>query len=461
MTIYLGGDVSKGYADFCAIGPEGEVLHQCRLDDTASGHQQLEELIEELVGTDREEEVSIKAAVEATGGLERNWIRRFKLLGEQLDLTAYQVNPYVLQQFTKAQLHANKTDPLSARALADYLHLGMGTEHAIGEDGPDTGLRTLERKTLKKIDQIAELKTELKNLLQVVHPELVQYARSSDIPQWLLTLIARYPTPDQVTEASAEDLAEIPYLTAERVEQIIKAASESVASQTDPDTALALEMTVEDLMRLTNQVDRLKERLWDRVSAEEGPQIMRSIGGIAEWSATALYCEIGNLHRFPSSTQLVAFTGLDSQREYSGDLELERPISKRGNARIRRILFNCVQAALQEGVNPPIRNFYDRLRERGKHHMTAMTACMRKLLSIIYGCWSKGEQFDPGFEARIKQRQSENTGSQPTTSTEENSTPTPDLSAPISATEARKRKEATLPQESGDSRTRGQAAASS
>ena len=461
MTIYLGSDVSKGYADFCFTGPDGDLLHQCRLDDTAEGHEQLEDLVEEMVEIDDEDEVSIEVAVEATGGLERNWLRRLKLLGEQLDLTVYQVNPFVLRRFTDAQLHANKTDPLSAQALATYLRHGMGPEHALSGNGPDTGLRTLERKTLKKTDQIAELKTELKNLLQVAHPELVQYARSAEIPQWLLSLLSQYPTADQVAEASVEELAEIPYLSTERAEQIIEAASTSVASRTDSDTALPLEMTVEDLMRLSQQVDRLKERLWDKVASEEGPQILRSIRGIGEWSATVLYCEIGSLHRFPSATQLVAYAGLDSQREYSGDLELDRPISKRGNARIRRILYNCVQVALQENVNPPIRNFYDRLRDRGKHHMTAMTACMRKLLSIIFGCWSKGERFDPGYEARIKQRQTDKQDEESSSSTKEESAPTQDLSAPVSATEARKRKEATMPQESGDSRMRGQAAASS
>lgn len=458
MTVYIGGDVSKGYADFCVTGPEGETLHECQLDDTASGHRQLETLIQDLAQS-RDEEISVVAGVEATGGMERNWLKRFKMIAETINMTVYQINPYVLGRFTDQQLHANKTDPLSARALADYLRTGMHNgERPFTADGPGEGLRTLERQTLNKVEQIAKLKTRLKNLLQSAHPELVQYARSSAIPQWLLTLLSSTPMPDQVVEAGVEQIAEIDYVSRRKAEEIVEAARESVASTTDPDTALALQMMAEDLQRLIEQVDRLKERLWKQVASEEGPQILRTIGGLGEWSATVLYCEIGSIRRFPSATQLVAYAGLDSQREYSGDSQLDRPISKRGNARIRRILYNCVQVALTEGVNPPIRAFYDRLRERGKHHLTAMTACMRKLLCIIYGCWSKGEEFDPGYEARMKRRSAgtDNDDDQPDRSGLQNQ----DLDAPISAKEARRRKEATQPQESVSSQARGQKAAS-
>ena len=45
----------------------------------------------------------------------------------------------------------------------------------------------------------------------------------------------------------------------------------------------------------------------------------------------------------------------------------------RVGARVRAMLYSCVRNAVQ--YNPPIRAFYHWLRERGKHHMVAMTAC--------------------------------------------------------------------------------------
>jgi hypothetical protein len=34
---YVGGDVSKGYADFCLMDEEGEILLEIQLDDTHRG----------------------------------------------------------------------------------------------------------------------------------------------------------------------------------------------------------------------------------------------------------------------------------------------------------------------------------------------------------------------------------------------------------------------------------------
>jgi hypothetical protein len=66
-----------------------------------------------------------------------------------------------------------------------------------------------------------------------------------------------------------------------------------------------------------------------------------------------------------------------------------------------------------------------------------MTACMRKLLCIAYGCWSKREAFDPTYEKRIKEQKTERDEN----SGEDGPNGRPlDLDAPISRTEAKRRR---------------------
>lgn len=202
MNVYVGGDVSKGYADFCLMDGEGEILLEIQLDDTRQGHSQMRELIRECnrkVGPEEELEV----ALEATGGMERNWLHLFQKLDEadEADLNVYRFNPLVIRRFTEQRLHTNKTDEISARVLADYLRLGLAEKKAAyTDDGPDDGLKTLSRKTQRMVNQSIDLQNELQALLQRAHPELVQYVRGH-MSQWVLRLIKRYPTPDQVVEA--------------------------------------------------------------------------------------------------------------------------------------------------------------------------------------------------------------------------------------------------------------------
>ena len=82
---------------------------------------------------------------------------------------------------------------------------------------------------------------------------------------------------------------------------------------------------------------------------------------------------------------------------------------------------------------------------------------MRKLLAIVYGCWSNGERFDLQYEERLKAHQKEKNqdgqnDSGQTTSGGRN------LSAPVSKREATRRKKAPMPLKSGSSSDRGQEA---
>ncbi len=286
MNVYVGGDVSKGYADFCLMDGDGEILLEIQLDDTRQGHSRMGELIRKC-HRKVDSEGELEVALEATGGMERNWLHLFRELDEsgEADLEVYRFNPLVIRRFAEQNLHRNKTDEISARVLADYLRLGLAeTKAAYTDEGPDDGLKTLARKTQRMTERSVDLQNELKALLQRTHPELVQYVRSH-VSKWILRLIKQYPTPEQVAEAGPEALSEIPYVTEEKATRIVEAARTSVASQTDEDTGLTLSLVAEDLLRLTGRIDQLKERLWNKVRDRRAPHLIASIEGIGKWSA--------------------------------------------------------------------------------------------------------------------------------------------------------------------------------
>jgi transposase len=375
MNLYVGVDISKGYADFCVTDGEGIVREEHRLDDTRSGHDQAQELAREWNGTVSDDE-ELLVGMEATGGLERNWLHLFEQIADETELEVYCINPLILRRFAEQRLHAGKTDRISAQLIAEHLRFG-GVETDSEGDGksPHPGLRTLSRKTKELIGRATELKNELHALLQRVHPELAQHVRGH-MSQWVLKLIEQYPTPEEVVEAGTEAVAEIPYVTEERAREVVEDARSSVAGQTDPDTGLALSMVAEDLLRLTRRIDRLKDRLWNRVKDRTAPRILRSIDGIGKWGAAVLYIEIGDITRFDSVEKLVAYAGLDPQVEQSGDRVCEKGISKKGNRYIRAVLYACVTAAIRSRNNPPVRRLFDRLKAKGKHQKVAEVACM-------------------------------------------------------------------------------------
>lgn len=441
---YLGIDVSKGYADFCLMREDGTVWKETVLDDTARGHEELRDLLERALT----QSGSVEIGLEATGGYERNWLETLREWGENRPVETDLVNALAVKRFAQQDLHGNKTDRISAQRIASYLRRGFRKTEVQFEphlEGPKTVIRMIRETTKRR----ASLKSRFQQLLMRANPELVQYCRSR-IPKWLLKLIRRHPTARQLANASPEDITDIPFVTEDRAHEVLSAARKSVASQEDEDTGFALAYMAEKLLDLEEEVEDLKEWVGRMLAGEEGIEILCTIPSINRWSAALLRSEIGPVDRFDSAKELVAYVGLDPQREESGDREASRSISKRGNPRVRAILYTCVQNAVQH--NPPVKDLYDRLTDRGKHHMLAMIACMRKLLCIAYGCWSKGEAFDPTYEKRIKEQKTD----REETSHESNQKRRPlDLNAPISRTEANRRRtkrkrEATVPQKGVD-----------
>ncbi len=106
-----------------------------------------------------------------------------------------------------------------------------------------------------------------------------------------------------------------------------------------------------------------------------------------------------------------------------------------------------------------------RLEGKGKPHMVAAVVSMRKMLYILYACWVKNESFDPEYEKRLKkeieEKRRKKKEQQKRDSNQNQNQHQLDqrIKAPISRTEAQKRKEATLPQgEEEASHSRGSVA---
>ena len=117
---YLGGDVSKGYADFVILNSKKQPVEaNFQLDDTHLGHNQLHEQL--AIFFNKHPDAKLHAAVESTGGYENNWHRTlFKFQGT-LNIETARLNPEGVSHNSKADLKRVITDKVSAQSIAEYL----------------------------------------------------------------------------------------------------------------------------------------------------------------------------------------------------------------------------------------------------------------------------------------------------------------------------------------------------
>ena len=431
----LGGDVSKGYADFLLQSPDGTPLPGWgRFDDTPAGHQAIREQFASFRALHHT--ALLRVGVEASGGLERNWLRLFRELLPPAQGHVYQLNPLAVKHHGRRELHGNTTDALSARRIAAYLREGLRSADRPCPAAPE-GPRLLYRHTADLLARQTQLQNQLHSLLPAVQPDLVRYCRES-LPRWVLLVLQAYPTVAQLAPVTSAELAQLPYVTPARAAALITQAQQSVASLRDEHTALVVQDLATEILRVRRQVVTFKKQLVQELADDPEVRYCRSIPGIGPWTAVCLRLEYGSLAHFHSAPAVVAFAGLDPRRHQSGDQERHPGISRRGRKEVRRALFMATKTALRE--NPVIQQFYARLRAAGKLPMVAYTACMAKLLRLAYACVLHERDFDPHYQPRQPHEPPVSAPAATETAVSATEPACGSLAAPISRKEAQRRR---------------------
>ena len=117
------------------------------------------------------------------------------------------------------------------------------------------------------------------------------------------------------------------------------------------------------------------------------------VGSLTRATMLALLPELGALNR----RQIAALVGVAPFNRDSGKHQGQRVIWG-GRAQVRRTLYMAVVAAMR--CNPVIRSFYLHLRAQGKPAKVALTACMRKLLTIMNAMLKHHSEWSPGLDSQ-------------------------------------------------------------
>jgi len=134
---------------------------------------------------------------------------------------------------------------------------------------------------------------------------------------------------------------------------------------------------------LNNQLDDISKKLEQTINADcdlrNKVEIVQTCKGIGRLTAqNMLICvpELGTISKKP----LTALVGVAPFNRDSGKMRGKRMISG-GRYQARRSLYMSTLVAIKH--NPPIRDFYNKLLEKGKPKKVAIIACLHKLLIII------------------------------------------------------------------------------
>ena len=148
---------------------------------------------------------------------------------------------------------------------------------------------------------------------------------------------------------------------------------------------------------LDKEIAKIEKQVADLIDSnsdwKKKADLMDSVKGIGAGTAHAILAELPEIGTL-SKRQVASLAGLAPHAFESGQFKGKSKIWG-GRATVRCALFMGTLAATRS--NPPIKRFYDRLIAQGKKKMVALTACMRKLLTILNAIVRTGVKWNPEF----------------------------------------------------------------
>lgn len=398
--LFVGIDVSKGYADFYIINEFKNLLEPgFQLDDNLEGYQKLKAILIEY----RHEGYDIMyCACESTGGYEDCWLKELVGLSMELTLKVSRVNPKAVKGMGDAALKRTITDQVSAENIANYLVVFHEKLEYLSLDNPFKEARSHYRFISMLTKQKVQLSNQLEKILYQHYGVMLDYCRAHT-PEWLLRMLAQFGSAENVVKAGVTKLSKVKGLNKVKAAGVVE-KSERVGVISKHIEFVIKQTSLEVLNRI-EQIEKNEKYLIDVFKDNDDVKLLMTIPGIGLKTAVLLMMEIEELDRFENAKKLSAFFGVNPQFKQSGDGAWAYHMSKKGRPVVRALLYTSALCGIK--YNPIVKQRYAAARAKGKNHYDAMGIVMHKLLRMIFGVLKHKAPFDEVLDQYNQERATE------------------------------------------------------
>ena len=385
----VGIDIGKNHHEASIVSPEGKQIgRSLRFATTHKGADSLMSFIFKNIGNS-----PCVFGMEATG---HYWYPIYSFLKAK-GYTIYVINPIQSDSLRKMYIRQTKNDSIDSFLIAEVIRFGQfGTTSMADEN--ILAMRQLCRYRDSVISSRTEIKLRIGTIMEQIFPEYEKQFSSL----WVSTsmgILEKYLTPENIENAPIDELFEIikdkshNRLTRAKAISIKEAAADTFGIKIAQDAfSFQLKQLIDRMNFLDKQIEALDIEIMKYY--EQFDCYLHTIPGIGMIATATILAEIGDIHRFKSSSALVAFAGIDPTVRQSGEFNsTHNHMSKRGSPYLRHAIF--LAATTCSFHNSPLNAYYKKKRDQGKHHLTATRAVARKLTTVIYAVLRDSKPYEP------------------------------------------------------------------
>lgn len=404
-AVILGIDISKNFADVCALSAQGEVLLESKIFYDTVGLQHFMEQINHLTKEDRHQVVAVMESTAHYHQILETYLRRS-------NIEVVVINPLQSGSMKNLEIRKIKNDRTDAKRIAQLYLFKMLRSNTIDSDIVGT-LKDLTRQRADIISERVKFSNKLTFLLDQSFPGFRKVFSSLRVKS-ALAVLARFPGPLELCDADRtaieQTIAEATERNAgsvyaiKKTDRLLEAAKAALAIRVDRGSfSILISSFAEMLPHIQHTAGQIENHIFEIAKQNacvwNTVNLLTSIPGIGEYSAIVILAEIGDFSRFKKAKQLVAYAGMDPAVKQSGTIAYKHNrISKRGSPYLRKILDTCTHVAVHackksKPSNPVLAEYYKGKRS-AKPANVAQCACIHKMLKYIFSVLHNQKPFE-------------------------------------------------------------------
>ena len=393
-------DVSKGSSFYQGFkGLDEPITKPKKIEHNLEGFKELLNLKEKIKKQYNEDCVVI---FESTG----IYHKPLQTYLDEHDFKYTIISPLLSAKVRKSDIRGTKTDAKDCASIAKVFYLKeLRIYTKIDEIYAD--LKEKSRYYDFLVDEMKRWKIEFRRLLDIIYPG---FDRVYDdlYGDFIQTFLLEYSHPEMIRKRRLDTIAKFlekhtchkeAYCI--RQAQIIKEYAENCASGCSSKSYLVnqFDTVIHNLNAQIKHLQIVLEEIIELAKTLPNYDSIASIPGIGENLAARILAEIGDISRFNNVSQLVAFSGVDPQIYQSGQVSgLHLRISKKGNKKLRCLLYLAVTCMIKTSRDTSIVDFYKKKKDKEiiekQCFQYALVASMNKLIRIIYSLCKNGCLFE-------------------------------------------------------------------
>jgi transposase len=144
------------------------------------------------------------------------------------------------------------------------------------------------------------------------------------------------------------------------------------------------------------RLKELREKIREEAKTDECMKRLQTIAGVGPVIAYAFLAHVGDGSRFTKGAQVSNYLGFVPRLDYSGTIQRQGHITKRGNGYVRGLLVQAAWSTVRSQYGGALRERYRyKTITKGMAKKKTIVGIARRLAELMYSILKSGNEYEP------------------------------------------------------------------